>query len=239
MVSVLSSWFEPYGGFAGKDVLDFGCGEGTAALGIALQHGARRIVGVDPGEKIWKCLPNAREQLGLDQLPKHLEFSLIEPDADLSVFGTFDFVYSWSVFEHVSQNLIVDRLRALKGVLRPGGVMFLQTTPLYHSAWGAHFRAQNVAPWAHLSLQQNLLYSELRKGCASAEEADFLWSQIFETLNKATAPGLIRAAKEAGFEVVREYRTSTEESPSAELLEIFTEDVLTTEQLVFLAVQKA
>ncbi len=236
VVRVLNEWLAPYGGFEGKDLLDFGCGEGTAALGIALQHKPNKVVGIDPGAKVWKCLANGQAQLGLERLPENLKFFQIEPDAQLSSLGTFDIVYSWSVFEHLQQDWIVDRLKAIRGVLRPNGVMFLQTTPLYYSAWGAHFRTQLPVPWAHLSMQESLLFEELRKGCASADEANFLRTQIFETLNKATAPGLLRACEEAGFQIVRKFCTCTEESPPSELIEIFHEEILTTEQLVFLAV---
>ncbi len=239
VVRNLTNWFEPYGGFDGKDILDFGCGEGAAALGLALQHNVRRIVGIDPGKKIWRCLPRAQEQIGLEHLPPQLELFLMEPDADLSGLGKFDVVYSWSVFEHVQQDLILDRLSALHALLKPNGLMFLQTTPLYYSAWGSHTRPQVPIPWAHLLFQESLFFDKLREGSGSRAEADFLQTEILQTLNKATAGVILKAAKQAGFEIVREYRTRNAENPPAELLEIFTEDVLTTEQLVFLGVKPA
>jgi cyclopropane fatty-acyl-phospholipid synthase-like methyltransferase len=237
VVRILEEWLEPYGGFQGKDVLDFGCGEGASALGIALNQRPKRVVGVDLNQKIGQCLPNAKEQLGLQRLPDELELFQIEPDADLTRFGSFDVAYSWSVFEHVQQSLIVDRLKAIYSVLRPGGVMFLQTTPLYYSAKGSHLTEQIPTPWAHLLMQQDLLYKELRDKCSTYEQAYFLQTAIYETLNRITAPGLLRAAKEAGFEIVREYRTHDQDTPPAELLEVFNEDVLVTDQLVFLAVR--
>ena len=74
--------------------------------------------------------------------------------------------------------------------------------------------------------------------CTTYEEAHFLQTAIYESLNKATAPGLLRAAKDAGFTIVREYYTRDSETPPSELLEVFHEDVLMTDQLVFLAVRK-
>ncbi|HEY0182690.1 MAG TPA: class I SAM-dependent methyltransferase [Rhodopila sp.] len=231
---VIAEWVREHGGLAGRDVLDFGCGEATMALGIALRHGARRVVGVETHEEIDNCLPNARAQLGLERLPQNLELVRTGPDSSLEELGQFDVVYSWSVFEHVSQDLISDCFRKIKRVMRPHGVMFLQTTPLYYSAEGSHLKPWVPAPWAHLSMQQDLFYAALRASADSDEHANHLkW--VYETLNRATAPQLLRAARQAGFEIIREYRTHDELDIPDEIKEIYTPEALTTNQLVFLA----
>jgi cyclopropane fatty-acyl-phospholipid synthase-like methyltransferase len=234
VTDVIRDWVADHGGLAGKDVLDFGCGEATMALGIALRHGARRVVGCEIHKEIDNCVPYAKAQLGLERLPDNLELRRVDADTPLEALGSFDVIYSWSVFEHVSQNLIVDCLVKMRRVMRPGGVMFLQTTPLYYSAEGSHMKPWVPAPWAHLSMQQDLLYAALRAKTKSREQADHLqW--VYETLNRVTAPQLLRAAKEAGFEIVREYTTRDEVAVPEELKEIYTEEALTTNQLVFLA----
>lgn len=232
--NILADWLRDHGGLAGRDVLDFGCGEATMALGIALQHGARRVVGVEIHEEIENALPYAKTQLGLERLPDNLELIRLHPDSPLDAIGTFDVVYSWSVFEHVSQDLIIDCFTKIKRVLRPNGVMFLQTTPLFYSAEGSHMKPWVPAPWAHLTMQQDAFYATLRKRTDSRDQAYHLqW--VYETLNRVTAPQLLRAVKQAGFEVVREYRTHDEVPVPEDLKEIYAEDVLTTNQLVFLA----
>jgi SAM-dependent methyltransferase len=232
--NIIADWLRDHGGFAGRDVLDFGCGEATTALGIALRHSAHRVVGVEIHEEIDNALPYAKAQLGLARLPENLELVRLGPDSSLDAIGTFDVVYSWSVFEHVRQDLIVDCFAKIKRVLRPHGVMFLQTTPLFYSAEGSHMKPWVPAPWAHLTMQQDLFYAALRERTNSQDQADELqW--VYETLNRVTAPQLLRAVKQAGFEIVREYRTYDELPVPAELKEIYTEDVLTTNQLVFLA----
>src|SRR5688572_25303902 len=40
-------WAERVGGLAGKRVLDFGCGYGETALGVAVFHLPNEIIGVD------------------------------------------------------------------------------------------------------------------------------------------------------------------------------------------------
>jgi cyclopropane fatty-acyl-phospholipid synthase-like methyltransferase len=227
--NIIADWVRDYGGLEGRDVLDFGCGEASMALGIA-----RRVVGVETHEEVNNCIVNARSQLGLEKLPDNLELLLMAPDAPFDGIGTFDVIYSWSVFEHVSQDLIEGCLRKIKSVLRSDGVMFLQTTPLYYSAEGSHLKPWVPAPWAHLLMQQDLFYAALAQQTESEEQARQLrW--VYETLNRVTAPQLLRAARRAGFEIVREFRTFDELDIPEDLKEIYNADVLRTNQLVFLA----
>jgi len=232
-VDVIANWMVEHGGLADKDILDFGCGEGTMAMGIALRHQPRRIVGVEIHKEIENCLPYAARELGIETLPPDLELKRIQPEAKLADFGQFDLIYSWSVFEHVDQSLIFDCFWKIRAALKPKGLMFLQTTPLYYSAEGSHLKPWIPEPWAHLWMQRSEFYDKLRTKL-TPEEASHL-QHVFETLNKTTAPALLRAAREAGFEILREYRTRDESKPPDSLLDVFNEDVLTTNQLVFLA----
>lgn len=77
--SRFGEWSEPYSGVAGKQVLDFGCGEATSTVSLVLQQRAGRVIAVDLNQKIWRCLPNAKEQLGLKQLPEEPELYQNEP----------------------------------------------------------------------------------------------------------------------------------------------------------------
>lgn len=233
----IANWLNPHGGLAGLDILDFGCGEATMALGIALRHNARRVVAVEIHGEIDNCIPYAKAQLGLTTLPKNFELKRVKAESPLDDLGKFDLVYSWSVFEHVSQDLIVDCFRKIKRVLRPHGLMFLQTTPLYYSAEGSHLKPWVPEPWAHLTMQQSLFQAALIENADSSEQSDHLW-WVYQTLNRITAPSLLRAAVEAGFQIVREYRTFDEMTVPEHLKEIYTDEVLKTNQLVFLAKQE-
>ena len=42
---VVDHWISEYGTLRGSDVLDFGCGEGVSALGLALNYQPRSVVG--------------------------------------------------------------------------------------------------------------------------------------------------------------------------------------------------
>ncbi|EIF28195.1 methyltransferase family protein [Burkholderia sp. Ch1-1] len=232
--NIIAEWLGEHGGITGKDVLDFGCGEATMAVGVALRHGARRVVAVDVHPIINDALPLARAQLGLNRLPYNLEIKLVDPEASLEELGMFDVIYSWSVFEHVRQDLIVECLTKIKRALRPGGMMFLQTTPLFYSAFGSHFQQWIPEPWAHLSMQQDLLFARVRAKVQNDADYDSLM-RTYETLNRATDTQIIRAIREAGFEIVKEHRTYDEYPIPPDLSEVYQEKVLRTQQLVFLA----
>ncbi len=144
---ILSDWFQPYGGLAGRDVLEFGCGEGTMATGIALQYEPRRMVGVEILDIVCQCSRFARQNIGLERLPDNLELHQIKPGADLTAFGKFDAIFTWSVFEHVDPSLLARAFRTLAAVLKPGGALFLQISPLFYSATGSHLFPWIPVPW--------------------------------------------------------------------------------------------
>jgi len=227
--NIIADWA---GSLADRDILDFGCGDGTIALGIALHHNPHRITGIDTHDVMNLVLPQARQQIGRDQLPDNLKLVRVVEDASLEALGTFDLIYSWSVFEHVRQDLITGCFAKMRRALRTGGLMFLQTTPLYYSSEGSHMKPWVPQPWAHLMMQHDLFRYAFR--AAANERADELQS-VYETLNRQTASQLLSAARDAGFDIIREYRTKDAVEPPAELLEIYNEDIVTTNQLVFLA----
>ncbi|MGA1804747.1 methyltransferase domain-containing protein [Rhizobium sp. HT1-10] len=251
VVDIISDWYEPYGGVSGKDMLEFGCGEGTVALGMALRKTPRRVVGVEILDVVNNCEDIARDHFGLQGLPTNLRLQQISPGQDLRDLGMFDFIYCWSVFEHVKRDLLEAAFRTIAEALKPEGVLFLQISPLYYSRDGSHLAPWVGQPWAHLAMEHDeyrqALYNapptpqNLREAWSvyipldapQSVERDALW-ETYTTLNKVTAPQLKRAAASAGLEVVRDYRTKFDDPIPLDLAEIYDEDVLRTEQVVWL-----
>ena len=101
--------------------LDFGCGVGRLVL--PLSRICQSVVGVDvsPG-----MLSEAREncrRYGRDNV------ELVLSDDDLArVSGTFDFIHSVIVFQHVPPPRGLSVLRAMLGKLNPGGIAALHFT---------------------------------------------------------------------------------------------------------------
>jgi 2-polyprenyl-3-methyl-5-hydroxy-6-metoxy-1,4-benzoquinol methylase len=251
VVKILADWYRPFGNFTDRDILEFGCGEGTMALGIALQHKPTRIIGVEVLDVYQQCLPLARKNLGLSKLPDCLHLEQIKPGQDISHLGLFDFIYSWSVFEHVDRDLIQTALSSVASVLKPGGVFFLQISPLYYSAFGSHLGPWVAKPWAHLSMQDETFSKAffsapeasqeiadswsvyLPQGTATVDKRRLIWA-TYQTLNKTTAAELARRANRAGLKIVRDYRTKSEHPIPEHLAELFERSALTTEQIVWL-----
>ena len=73
----------------------------------------------------------------------------------------------------------------------------------------------------------------MRTACGSDNEFRALLA-MYRTLNRLTAPGLMRLVRETGFSVLREYTTRDEREPPADLLEVYQEAALRTDQVVLL-----
>jgi SAM-dependent methyltransferase len=246
---IIEEWLLDQGGISGKDVLEFGCGEGTMALSMALRKDARRVVGVELLDVYKHCATNARLELGLQSLPNNLEFGKISAGQGLGQFGEFDLVYSWSVFEHVSQDMLQRALASIKSILKPKGIFFLQISPLYYSAAGSHLAPWIAEPWAHLAMQHEEFHETLSsagvtpphvreewavyipRDTDTVSERSLLW-QTYVTLNKITAPQLCRLVRQAGFKIDRDYRTKDEIAIPVNLAEVYDHDILITQQIV-------
>jgi cyclopropane fatty-acyl-phospholipid synthase-like methyltransferase len=227
---VLASWTEPVGGLRGKRILDFGCGSGMTALGIALNHGAELVAGSDINREYEQCAANAREA-GLGDLPANLDFETIERGS-ISRHDEFDFIYSWSVFEHVDQQLFDGVIDSLRENLRSNGHFFVQIAPLYYSPEGSHLWEIGFQQWEHLIWQVDHIYREIHTRL-EPERAANLWS-MYITLNKVTAEKLVSTIIKRGFELAREYRTTVSVEPPSDLLSAYTKDALITNQVVAL-----
>lgn len=230
---IIEEWVAEYFPIEGKDILDFGCGEATTTLGMALQKAPKRSVGVEIQDEYLRCLPLAKQQIGLQALPDNLELIKVRPGEMHSEIEKFDLIYSWSVFEHVEQISIEPILRSVSKMLKPNGLFFIQIAPLYHSAEGSHLKPWIPEPWAHLRYQHSIYEKMLKAGCADERERETLWS-VYTTLNKVTADQIVDMSKSAGFEILRDYRTRNQIDAPIDLLRIYHQDVLMTDQVVLL-----
>ena len=111
--------------FQGREAaLEIGCGPGRLMRPIGRHF--REIHGVDVSDEMIRL---ARERLG-DLPHAHLHHG---SGADLGMFenNTFDFVYSYAVFQHIpSREIVFEYLREARRVLKPGGIMRCQVNGL-------------------------------------------------------------------------------------------------------------
>lgn len=224
------SWLNQCGDtLKNKKILDFGCGEGLATLGLSLFCSAESVLGVDIGED-FRQLDNLLQANGLIR-PKtvgDIDFEKIEPCSDLGE-ARFDVAVSWSVLEHVSKDIFDTQIKMIVRALKPGGYFIVQIAPLYYSPFGSHLF--NVhKPWQHLieqtNLLQNMTYTNQEK-----ESANHMWN-CFATLNRFTDADFVTRINQAGLEILRTYETFTNLVPEKSLTAIFQEEQLTKEQIL-------
>ncbi|MFC1929976.1 class I SAM-dependent methyltransferase [Chloroflexota bacterium] len=223
----MNSWVEEYFPLAGKRILDFGCGEGTTVLGIALQFSPLSAIGIDINNEYLQCPTFAQREIGLSTLPQNLSFQQIESGQVGSFNFKFDLIYSWSVFEHINRRLIKQVITSLRESIKETGLLFIQIAPLYYSSDGGHLGFLGMPPWGHLLDQEDNIQSIIfSNGTRPLEYLQSVWS-CYQSLNKITADELIQCVSECGFKLLREYRTRDEHTPPERLLSVFHLDVLT------------
>lgn len=106
---------------ASQAVLDFGCGWGRIIRFFLKDIDANRLWGVDANPEIIEiCRRNDRWS----------RFEVVTPSGPTPFAdGTFDLVYSFSVFSHFSEEMHVRWLEEIQRILRPGGLFIATTRP--------------------------------------------------------------------------------------------------------------
>jgi len=130
----------------GKNVLDFGCGDGELTLYLAKEKFPRSIVGVDINAD---AISRASESLRRAQVPEDVSVDFIPGVTDALPVAdrTFDTLLAFDCLEHVMAPgaILGDWFR----VLRPGGRCLIEWYP-YDGPWGPHMEALIPIPWAHI-----------------------------------------------------------------------------------------
>jgi SAM-dependent methyltransferase len=182
---------------AGAKVLDLGCGDGIISLGLLRRGGAAQVTGIDLVDVDLPFLQRMAAEHGEPPLREDepLRFLRSEPDMVPLPDGSVDLVTAWSVFEHVREPAAL--LADIKRVLRPGGVLFIQVWPLYHSEHGSHLWPWFDKPFQHHVLDDAAMRAHLegRTGDAQLAEAMF---DLYKSCNGATVDDLQAALVDAG-----------------------------------------
>lgn len=182
-----------------KKLLDIGCGRGELAREIIRRVGDVVIHGIDSD----LCgLAELQEETGNRLTIHKMDVRrLAFPDA------YFDVAYSLNVFEHI--NDLEGAYRELWRVLKPGGVLYLYSSPIWTSYRGHHYNhwlsdyVDLIPPWGHLYLERKRLFDEIARKKGSAVAADAM-TYIFESnyLNRASLSAHKKFVRESGFKVV-------------------------------------
>ncbi|MCS7024557.1 MAG: class I SAM-dependent methyltransferase [Bryobacteraceae bacterium] len=132
-----------------RRALEIGCGPGRLLRPLSRHFG--EIHGVDVSDEM---VERARANLrGIPHAHVHRGSG-----ADLSQFAdeSFDFVYSYAVFQHIPERAIVDSyLKEARRVLKVGGLLWFQVNglpgdPPFVDTWsGVRFRPEELVAWAN------------------------------------------------------------------------------------------
>jgi 2-polyprenyl-3-methyl-5-hydroxy-6-metoxy-1,4-benzoquinol methylase len=116
--------------FAGKRLLDFGCGSGASTANLARMLPQTALVGVEMDENLISLARARADFYGNKQMEFHRSPSGTEFPPGL---GQFDFVVLSAVFEHLLPEERAVVMGQIWSALKPGGVLFVNQTP--HRYW--------------------------------------------------------------------------------------------------------
>jgi ubiquinone/menaquinone biosynthesis C-methylase UbiE len=184
------------------DIADLGCGEGSMALGLHRRIQPRKLIAFDIKRTDVDELRQRSVAVGAGaDMPSNLEFRQSTDTAVPAEDRAFDFVYSWSAFEHIANPIAV--LEEVRRILRPSGHFFLQLWPFYLSAQGSHLWQWFDEDFHHLYANERDVVAEVAADDRQPREwADYMTAE-FERLNRITLAELQRAVLVSGFDVIR------------------------------------
>lgn len=131
----LWNWIE------GKDVLDFGCGEGGFTLALAAR-GAGHATGLD-------ILPDF-QHAAAEAERRGYRVTFVGGESTTLPDASFDVVISHDSFEHFDEPKVI--LAEMARLTRPGGRVLIKFGPPWRNPWGRHMSGtiRRDRPWVHL-----------------------------------------------------------------------------------------
>ncbi|MFO8013844.1 MAG: class I SAM-dependent methyltransferase [Phycisphaerae bacterium] len=112
--------------FAGKTILDFGCGSGGSTMNLARMFPESSIIGVELQPKFVDLARRRAAFYGYENVAFMLSPSGCELPEGI---GEVDFVVMEAVYEHLLPNERPVIMARLWSLLKPGGLLFLMATP--------------------------------------------------------------------------------------------------------------
>lgn len=153
--SLAQSWAAFSDSFVtGREVLDFGCGDGQLCLFLAKEKSPRRIVGVDLNAP---AIARAKVALAEACIKNEVNVEFVVgstemlPVADQSI----DTLLAFDCLEHVMAPGPI--LRDWFRVLRPGGRCLIEWFP-FKGPWGPHMEALVPIPWANVVFGERAMF---------------------------------------------------------------------------------
>ena len=139
--------------FAGKKVLDYGCGNGGEAVAAAMR-GADMVYGVDVRSRMLASAVACAAVQGVADRCVFLNASTQAGEIE-ALRGRLDVIYSLDCFEHYPEPEAI--LRSARDLLAPGGTLLVSFGPPWKHAYGAHMSFFCQLPWVHLLFKEETI----------------------------------------------------------------------------------
>ena len=186
----------------GRDVADFGCGDGILDLGLVRRTGPRSLVGFDLRPVDVERLSRWSEREGFGaELPAALRFAAVTDGRLPAADRSFDVVVSWSAFQYVADP--PGALAEIRRVLRPGGALMVHLYPFFHSRHGSLLEPWFPDGWAQFLFPPEEIEARVLSGTGT----DPAWArwvlELHKSLNRITLEDLHDALSAGGYRIVR------------------------------------
>ncbi len=129
----LNTWIKKYiPGHTSQRILDVGCGVGGQAVEFAID--GHKTWGIDI---LHSMIEKGREVIDSLELSEqaHLQVGDIRRLEDYYDGSFFDVAIACDIFEHLDDPALMEVLRGLRQVVRPGGKIIIQTSPGLYYYW--------------------------------------------------------------------------------------------------------
>jgi ubiquinone/menaquinone biosynthesis C-methylase UbiE len=197
-------------------ILDVGAGMGWSTALLAARTGAR-VFAVDlhqydactgasfRGEllrRMRRHVPVLIQEPGfdrvqqLDQVINNCAFFTMDAQQLLFRDRLFDFIFSLNAFEHIPNP--GHALQEISRVLKPGGYVFLQFSPLYYSDVGHHLFGLTDTPWVHLLYER----AEIKRMILDSGRVPNEVDNILDSLNGYRVQQYLETFHNSGLNIV-------------------------------------
>jgi 2-polyprenyl-3-methyl-5-hydroxy-6-metoxy-1,4-benzoquinol methylase len=177
--------------FAGKRLLDFGCGCGSSTMILSRMLPDTEIVGVELLDEFLEIARQRAAFYGNDSLDFVVSPSGEELPAGI---GTFDFIMLSAVFEHLLPRERTVVLEQIWSILKPGGVFFLNQTPYRFYPQEAH-----TTGLIGLNFLPDALAHKAARRYAARVDADTSWDALLRAgIRGGTEAEVVRILRAGG-----------------------------------------
>ena len=230
------------GSLKGLRVLDVGCGEMLSDFGL-LSAGVAHVTGLDIHAHPWDVIEAAAGTLtrfGVAPVAGYksrLAYSAYDGENFPFPDRAFDFVFSWSAFEHIRNPRVV--FAEMRRVVAPGGRVFIQVFPWFPCFHGSHLTDFISEPYFHLKQPKEWVRARLEEHASKhPESADLVLGHMWPeycSLNRYSASRFFEELSDTGFALVRSHLITYDQDVSCAPPDVPLVDLMISGSLVLVA----